>query len=137
VQAPATDKDASVVVHPGTLAFLTNDQKVSSTDTATTSSTGFLIFPIFGSAIAAVAGYSTAPAAPEDCGCCSVCSISRRRPTTHHHWMRLDNLQIDVDQLVVAIIHQTSRKITTRAFRYRSGWYSIRRASRSRAAAPS
>jgi hypothetical protein len=27
VQAPATGKDASVVVHPGTLAFLTDDQK--------------------------------------------------------------------------------------------------------------
>ena len=59
IEAPSTDKDANVLVHPGALAYLTDDQKTFFDRYGDTIFYGLLIFPIFGSAIAAVASYFT------------------------------------------------------------------------------
>ncbi len=69
IEAPSTDKDASVLVHPEALAYLADDQKTFFDRYGDTIFYGLLIFPIFGSAIAAVASYftrngRTPPAAP-------------------------------------------------------------------------
>ena len=70
-----------VVVHPGALAYLTDDQKSFFDKYGDGIFYGLLIFPIFGSAIAAVASYFRGTAAPGGCVCSSTCSISCRRST--------------------------------------------------------
>ena len=57
IRAPATEKDANVVVHPGALAYLNDDQKSFFDKYGDDIFYGLLIFPIFGSAIAGVASY--------------------------------------------------------------------------------
>ena len=57
IEAPSTDKDAAVIVHPGALAYLSDDQKSFFEKYGDYIFYGLLIFPIFGSAIAGVAGY--------------------------------------------------------------------------------
>ena len=52
IAAPATDKDADVIVHPGALAYLNDDQKSFFDKYGDDIFYGLLIFPIFGSAIA-------------------------------------------------------------------------------------
>jgi TRAP-type uncharacterized transport system substrate-binding protein len=106
IEAPSTDKDASVLVHPGTLAYLGDDQKTFFDRYGDDIFYGLLIFPIFGSAIAGVASYFHSNGRTQRrrllrrlldlvCKAPTVASIEA-----------LDQMQIDVDNLVVAIIHQ-------------------------------
>ena len=57
IEAPATDKDADIVTHPGALAYLTDSQQTFWDKYGDDIFYGMLIFPMFGSAIAAVASY--------------------------------------------------------------------------------
>ena len=83
IRAPATEKDANVVVHPVALAYLNGDQKSFFDKYGDDIFYGLLIFPIFGSRSRASPAISAAAAAPGGSGCCSACSISRKKPTTH------------------------------------------------------
>ncbi len=57
LKAPPTEKDAGITVHPGALAYLTDDQKSFFDRYGDDIFYGLLIFPLFGSAVAALASY--------------------------------------------------------------------------------
>jgi hypothetical protein len=109
IQAPATDKDAGTVVHPGALAYLTDDQKTFFERYGDDIFYGLLIFPIFGSAIAAVAGYFRRTGRARRLRLLQrlldLTQKANHAPTLE----ALDKLQVDVDHLVVAIIHQAEQ----------------------------
>jgi hypothetical protein len=110
IEAPSTDKDASVLVHPGALAYLADDQKTFFDRYGDTIFYGLLIFPIFGSAIAAVASYFTRDGRTRRLRLLqSALELVRKAPTAPS-LEALDKMQSDVDQLVVAIIHQGERE---------------------------
>ncbi len=110
IEAPSTDKDANVLVHPGALAYLTDDQKTFFDRYGDTIFYGLLIFPIFGSAIAAVASYFTRTGRTRRLRLLQrLLDLVRKAPTAPS-LEALDQMQSDVDQLVVAIIHQGERE---------------------------
>ena len=110
IQAPATDKDASVVVHPGALAYLNDDQKTFFDRYGDHIFYGLLIFPIFGSAIAAVAEYFRRSGRARRLRLLQrLLDLTRKANHAPSH-EALDELQADVDQLVVALIHQTEQE---------------------------
>ena len=57
IEAPSTDKDADVVVHPGALAYLNDSQQSFFERYGDDIFYGMLIFPVFGSALAGLATY--------------------------------------------------------------------------------
>ncbi len=106
IEAPSTDKDASVLVHPGTLAYLGDDQKTFFDRYGDDIFYGLLIFPIFGSAIAGVASYFRSNGRTQRRRLLQrLLDLVRKAPTVASI-EALDQMQIDVDNLVVAIIHQ-------------------------------
>ena len=102
--APSTDKDASVLVHPGALAYLTDDQKTFFDRYGDEIFYGLLIFPIFGSAIAAVASYFRSNGRTRRLRLRAL-DLVRNSPNAPSLEV-LDQMQTDVDNLVVAILHQ-------------------------------
>lgn len=110
VQAPATDKDASVVVHPGALAYLNDDQKTFFDRYGDDIFYGLLIFPIFGSAIAAMAGYFRRGGRIRRLRLLQRLLVLTQKANHAPSLETLDKLQVDVDHLVVAIIHQTEQE---------------------------
>ena len=110
VQAPATDKDASVVVHPGALAYLNDDQKTFFDRCGDDIFYGLLIFPIFGSAIAAMAGYFRRGGRTRRLRLLQRLLVLTQKANHAPSLETLDKLQVDVDHLVVAIIHQTEQE---------------------------
>src|SRR5215468_2113619 len=57
IEAPSTDKDADVVVHPGALTYLNDSQQSFFDKYGDEIFYGMLIFPVFGSALAGMASY--------------------------------------------------------------------------------
>jgi TRAP-type uncharacterized transport system substrate-binding protein len=110
IQAPATDKDANIVVHPGALAYLTDDQKSFFDRYGDDIFYGLLIFPIFGSAIAAVAGYLRRSSRTKRLRLLQRLLDLTQKANHAPSLEALDKLQVDVDHLVVAIIHQTEQE---------------------------
>jgi TRAP-type uncharacterized transport system substrate-binding protein len=110
IQAPATDKDASVVVHPGALAYLGDDQKTFFDRYGDDIFYGLLIFPIFGSAIAAMAGYFRRGNRIRRLRLLQRLLDLTQKANHAPSLEALDKLQVDVDQLVIAIIHQTEQE---------------------------
>ena len=104
IEASSTDKDASVLVHPGALAYLTDDQKTFFDRYGDEIFYGLLIFPIFGSAIAAVASYFRSNGRTRRLRLRAL-DLVRKAPNAPSLEV-LDQMQTDVDNLVVAIIHQ-------------------------------
>ena len=110
IEAPSTDKDASVLVHPGALAYLGDDQKTFFDRYGDAIFYGLLVFPIFGSAIAGVASYFTRNRRTRRLRLLqSVLDLVRKAPTAPS-LEALDQMHTNVDQLVVAIIHQGERE---------------------------
>jgi TRAP-type uncharacterized transport system substrate-binding protein len=107
IEAPSTDKDSTVVVHPGALAYLTDDQKTFFDKYGDDIFYGLLIFPIFGSAIAGVASYFRSSGRTKRLRLLQGLLDHVRRAHTSPTLEALDQQQADVDRLVVAIIHQT------------------------------
>jgi TRAP-type uncharacterized transport system substrate-binding protein len=134
IRAPATEKDANIVVHPGALAYLNDDQKSFFDKYGDDIFYGLLIFPIFGSASPAI---SAAAAAPGGCGYCSACSISRRKPTTHLRSRRSTSCRSTSTIWWSRSSTKPSKKSTTRPCKPRSGLPWIRCALRLQAAAQS
>jgi TRAP-type uncharacterized transport system substrate-binding protein len=110
IEAPKTDKDASVVVHPGALAYLTDDQKTFFDRYGDDIFYGLLIFPIFGSAIAGVASYFRNGGRTRRLRLLQRVLDLVRRARTAPSIEALDQIQADVDQLVIAIIHQSEHE---------------------------
>jgi TRAP-type uncharacterized transport system substrate-binding protein len=110
IAAPSTDKDASVLVHPGALAYLTDDQKTFFDKYGDDIFYGLLIFPIFGSAIAGVASYFRSSGRTKRLRLLQrVLDLVRKAPSAPT-LEALDQMQTDVDHLVVAIIHQSEHE---------------------------
>ncbi len=110
IEAPSTDKDASVLVHPGALAYLGDDQKTFFDRYGDAIFYGLLVFPIFGSAIAGVASYFTRNRRTRRLRLLqSVLDLVRKAPAAPS-LEALDQMHTNVDQLVVAIIHQGERE---------------------------
>jgi len=106
IKAPPTDKDASVTVHPGALAYLTDDQKSFFDKYGDAIFYGLLIFPLFGSAIAAVASYFRHGGRTRRLRLLQRLLDLVRKAHAAPSLEALDQMQIDVDNLVVAVIHQ-------------------------------
>ncbi|HKD36542.1 MAG TPA: TAXI family TRAP transporter solute-binding subunit, partial [Pirellulales bacterium] len=110
IKAPGTEKDANVVVHPGALAYLNDDQKTFFDRYGDDIFYGLLIFPIFGSAIAAVASYFRNNGRSRRLRLLQRLLDLTQKANHAPSLEALDKLQADVDHLVVAIIHQTEQE---------------------------
>jgi hypothetical protein len=110
IAAPPTDKDAGVVVHPGALAYLTDDQKTFFDRYGDDIFYGLLIFPIIGSAIAGVASYFRNGGRTRRLRMLQrlldLVQKARAAPSIE----ALDQIQVDFDHVVVAIIHQSEHE---------------------------
>jgi TRAP-type uncharacterized transport system substrate-binding protein len=110
IEAPSTDKDASVLVHPGAIAYLSDNQKTFFDRYGDTIFYGLLIFPIFGSAIAAVAGYFRSNGRTRRLRLLQrLLDLVHKAPAAPS-LEALDHIQSEVDNLVVAIVHQGERE---------------------------
>lgn len=110
IEAPSTNKDASVAVHGGALTYLNDDQKSFFDKYGDDIFYGLLIFPIFGSAIAGVASYFRNNGRTRRLRLLQRLLDLVRKAHTAPSLEALDEMQVDVDNLVVAIIHQTEHE---------------------------
>ena len=93
-------------MHPGALAYLTDDQKSFFDKYGDDIFYGLLIFPLFGSAIAAVASYFRHGGRTRRLRLLQRVLDLVRKAHAAPSLEALDQMQIDVDNLVVAVIHQ-------------------------------
>src|SRR6516165_10555998 len=110
IKAPGTEKDANIVVHPGALAYPNDDQKSFFDKYGDDIFYGLLIFPIFGSAIAAVASYFRSSGRTRRLRLLQSLLDLTQRANHAPSLDALDKLQVEVDHLVAAIIHQTEEE---------------------------
>src|SRR5208282_1781400 len=106
IKAPPTEKDAGVTVHPGALAYLTDDQKSFFDKYGDDIFYGLLIFPLFGSAVAALASYFRHGGRTRRLRLLQRLLDLVRKAHAAPSLEALDQMQTDVDNLVVAVIHQ-------------------------------
>jgi TRAP-type uncharacterized transport system substrate-binding protein len=106
IEAPSTDKDGGVTVHPGALAYLTDDQKSFFDKYGDDIFYGLLIFPIFGSAIAGVASYLHNDSRTNRLRLLQRVLDLVRKAHAAQSLEAIEQIQIDADNLVIAIIHQ-------------------------------
>jgi NMT1-like family len=107
IEAPSTDKDSAVIVHPGALAYLNDDQKSFFDRYGDYIFYGLLIFPVFGSAIAGVASYFRRSGRTRRLRLLERLIELVRNAHAAPSLEALNQLQVDADNLVVAIIHQS------------------------------
>ena len=110
IEAPSTDKDAGAVVHTGALIYLNDDQKSFFDKYGDAIFYGLLIFPIFGSAIAGVAGYFRNNGRTRRLRLLQRLLDLVRKAHAAPTLEALDQIQVEVDHLVVAIIHQSEHE---------------------------
>jgi len=106
ITAPSTDKDADVVVHPGALAYLSDSQQSFFDKYGDDIFYGMLIFPVFGSAIAGLASYLRSDSRTRRLRLLQRVLDLVRKAHTAPNLETIDQLQVDADNLVIAIIHQ-------------------------------
>jgi TRAP-type uncharacterized transport system substrate-binding protein len=106
IKAPPTEKDAGVAVHPGALAYLTDDQKSFFDKYGDDIFYGLLIFPLFGSAVAALASYFRHGGRTRRLRLLQRLLDLVRKAHAAPSLEALDQMQTDVDNLVIAVIHQ-------------------------------
>jgi len=106
ISAPSTDKDADVVVHPGTLAYLSDSQQSFFDKYGDDIFYGMLIFPVFGSAIAGVASYLRSGARTRRLRLLQRVLDLVRKAHAAQTLDAIEQLQVEADNLVIAIIHQ-------------------------------
>ncbi len=109
IESPSTDKDAAVVVHPGTAAYLGDNLKTIFDKYGDQIFYGLLIFPIIGSALGGVAGYFRA-----DKNTQRIRQLHRllqlvKRARTVTSVDELDKLQDEADTILGETIQQTER----------------------------
>ncbi len=110
IAAPSTDKDADVVVHPGALAYLSDSQQSFFDKYGDAIFYGLLIFPIFGSALAGVATYLTSGSRTRRLRLLQRVLHLVRKAHAAQTLETIGQLQIDADNLVIAIIHQSEHE---------------------------
>jgi hypothetical protein len=109
IESPSTDKDAAVVVHPGTAAYLGDNLKTVFDKYGDQIFYGLLIFPVLGSALAGVAGYFRA-----DKNTQRIRQLHRllqlvKRARTLTSLDELDKLQDEADSILGETIQQSER----------------------------
>jgi TRAP-type uncharacterized transport system substrate-binding protein len=110
IEAPATDKDADIVTHPGALAYLTDSTQTFWDRYGDDIFYGMLIFPVFGSAIAAVASYLRSDTRTRRLRLLQKVLDMVRKAHTAQNLEALEQLQLDADNLVIAIVHQSEHE---------------------------
>jgi hypothetical protein len=109
IESPPTDKDASVLVHPGAAAYLGDNQKSFFDRYGDQIFYGLLIFPVIGSGLAGALGYLRA-----DRNTRRIREMHRliqlvRRARTVTSVEELDNLQDEADNILSDILQETER----------------------------
>jgi TRAP-type uncharacterized transport system substrate-binding protein len=110
IEAPATDKDADIVTHPGALAYLTDSQQTFWDKYGDDIFYGMLIFPVFGSAIAGVASYLRSDTRTRRLRLLQKVLDLVRKAHAAQSLEALEQLQLDADNLVIAIVHQSEHE---------------------------
>jgi TRAP-type uncharacterized transport system substrate-binding protein len=105
IEAPKTDKDADIVTHPGALAYLTDSTQTFFDKYGDDIFYGLLIFPIFGSALAGVASYLRRDTRTKRLRLLQRVLDMVRKVHTAQTLEALEQLQVDADNLVIAIVH--------------------------------
>jgi len=110
IEAPSTDKDADVVAHPGALAYLNDSQQSFFDKYGDDIFYGMLIFPVFGSALAGVATYLRRDTRTRRLRLLQRVLDLVRKAHAAQNLEALEQLQIEADNLVIAIVHQGERE---------------------------
>ena len=105
IEAPSTDKDADALVHQGALDYLNDDQKTFFDRYGDDIFYGMLIFPVFGSAIAGVASYLRSDSRTRRLRLLQKVLDLVRKVHAAQTLEAIEHLQIEADNLVIAIIH--------------------------------
>jgi TRAP-type uncharacterized transport system substrate-binding protein len=107
IAAPSTDKDADIAVHPGALAYLSDSQQSFFDKYGDDIFYGMLIFPVFGSAIAGVASYLRRDGRTRRLRLLQRVLDLVRKAHAAQTLDEIDRLQVEADNLVIAIIHHS------------------------------
>jgi hypothetical protein len=110
IESPSTDKDAPVMVHRGTIAYLNDDQKTFFDRYGDQIFYGMLIFPVIGSMIAGMAGYFRADTRTRRLRLLKRVLDLTKKAHEAPSIEALNQLQVEADNLVLAVIHQTERE---------------------------
>jgi TRAP-type uncharacterized transport system substrate-binding protein len=110
IEAPSTDKDADVVVHPGALAYLNDSQQSFFDKYGDEIFYGMLIFPVFGSALAGIASYLRRDTRTRRLRLLQRVLDLVRKAHAAQNLEALEQLQVEADNLVIAIVHQGERE---------------------------
>jgi hypothetical protein len=105
IEAPSTDKDADTLVHPGALDYLNDNQQSFFDKYGDDIFYGMLIFPVFGSAIAGVASYLRSDSRTRRLRLLQRVLDLVRKAHTAQTLEAIEHLQVEADNLVIAIIH--------------------------------
>jgi TRAP-type uncharacterized transport system substrate-binding protein len=105
IEAPSTDKDGAVTVEAGALAYLTDNQQSFFDKYGDDIFYGMLIFPVFGSAIAGVASYLRSDSRTRRLRLLQRVLDLVRKVHGAQNLEAIEQLQLDADNLVIAIIH--------------------------------
>jgi TRAP-type uncharacterized transport system substrate-binding protein len=105
IEAPSTDKDADALVHQGALDYLNDDQKTFFDKYGDDIFYGMLIFPVFGSAIAGMASYLRADSRTRRLRLLQKVLDLVRKVHAAQTLEAIEHLQVEADNLVIAIIH--------------------------------
>ncbi len=105
IEAPSTDKDADALVHQGALDYLNDDQKTFFDRYGDDIFYGMLIFPVFGSAIAGLASYLRADSRTRRLRLLQKVLDLVRKVHAAQALEAIEHLQVEADNLVIAIIH--------------------------------
>ncbi|MGN6749102.1 MAG: TAXI family TRAP transporter solute-binding subunit [Xanthobacteraceae bacterium] len=110
IEAPSTDKDADVVAHPGALAYLNDSQQSFFDRYGDDIFYGMLIFPVFGSALAGLASYLRRDTRTRRLRLLQRVLDLVRKAHAAQTLQTLEQLQVEADNLVIAIVHQGERE---------------------------
>jgi TRAP-type uncharacterized transport system substrate-binding protein len=105
IEAPKTEKDADALVHQGALDYLNDDQKSFFDKYGDDIFYGMLIFPVFGSAIAGLASYLRADSRTRRLRLLQKVLDLVRKVHAAQTLEAIEHLQVEADNLVIAIIH--------------------------------
>jgi len=110
IQAPSTDKDAATLLHPGARIYLNDDEKSFFDRYGDEIFYGMLILPVLGSAMAGLATYFRGDHRTRRLRLLQrVLDLVRKVPMAPS-LEALDKLERDVDNLVIAVIHQSEHE---------------------------
>jgi TRAP-type uncharacterized transport system substrate-binding protein len=110
IEAPSTDKDADAVVHPGALTYLNDSQQSFFDKYGDAIFYGMLIFPVFGSALAGMASYLRRDTRTRRLRLLQRVLDLVCKAHGAQNLEALQQLQVEADNLVIAIVHQGERE---------------------------